>query len=297
MKKPNLLIKKDLVVPINQALDRIEKIRERKASSEDQIILEGLFVLAVSSFENSLSDTLKIYLNSFPYKLDSKIENLTKEDLLEGDPLDKVINSKINSISYKNLKEMLDYFLKTIALPESSIPSNLFENLLEIKATRNLLIHNNLIVNSQYIESSGTKYRSINPGERLKIDQDYLFKSITTLRDILQKIVDQIFIKYQKYTYLHAVKKLWEFMFPTPVMQFENEWVLDEDHDLIHSYNKESSRRNNLSGSEELLFGIWLSHFEGNGINTNCMNFYKLGNGNRKKLAYFLSVIDLVTAR
>jgi len=62
MEQPILLLKKDLIKPISQALERIEKIRERKANNEDSIILEGLFALALSSFENSLNDTLEYCL-------------------------------------------------------------------------------------------------------------------------------------------------------------------------------------------------------------------------------------------
>src|SRR5208282_5233726 len=101
MKKPILLTKKELLDPIKQALDRLESIRQRKALNEDKIILEGLFVLAVASFENSLNDTIKVLLNHIPEKLDIKTENISKKDLIEGDALMKAIDNRINSISYK----------------------------------------------------------------------------------------------------------------------------------------------------------------------------------------------------
>ena len=49
MKKPILLQKRHLSRPIEQVLERIEKIRQRKMNNDDSIILEGLFALGVSS--------------------------------------------------------------------------------------------------------------------------------------------------------------------------------------------------------------------------------------------------------
>jgi hypothetical protein len=294
MRKPILLTQKELIEPITQALNRLEKIRQRKASNDDNIILEGLFVLAVSSFENCLNDTLKILLTHIPDKLDSKLENISKEDLIEGDPLQKAIQNKIHNISYKNLKEIIAYFIKTTAIDEDSISEVLFDKLQEIKASRNLLLHNNLIVNSIYKETAGKLIRSPRNHGLLEIDQDYLYNSIVTLRDILSIFQNQLIEKYKKYTRINAVKQLWEFMFTTPIMKFENEWRIDKKADCIHSYNQDKSRRGGLSGGEEIIFNIWLSHFEGNGLNTGYRNFHHLDNSNKKRLAYLLSVIDII---
>lgn len=297
MKKPNLLIKNDLIQPIDQALDRIEKIRERKASSDDLIIFEGLFVLAVASFENSLNDTLKIFLKSFPYKLDGKVENITKEDLIEGNPLEKQIDSKIKGLSYKNLAEIMEFFCNTISINSDCISQDHFNSLLEVKATRNLLIHNNLVINEHYIEGAGPSSRSSRLGEKIKVEHDYLFKSITTLKYILEEFKKRILKKYEKYTYIRAFKTLWEFMLPTAIMRFETEWRVDESRDIVNSYNEESTWKNGLSDSERIIHNIWLSHFNGTGINTDYRNFYRLDEGNRKKIGYFLTVLDLVKAR
>lgn len=293
MKKPILLTKKELVKPISQALQRLENIRQRKASNEDKIILEGLFVLAISSFENSLNDTLRVLIKHIPQKLDNKIGNISKDDLIEGNLLQKVIDNKINSISYKSLKEIIAYFIEVTAIDYNSISSELLDKLQELKATRNLLLHNNLKVNSIYLASAGKLFRA-GLNSKLTIDQDYLFQSIVTLRNILQVLHSQLLEKYKKYTQVNAVKQLFEFVFTTPIMQFENEWKIDKEGDFVHSYNKAKSNRDSLSGSEEFLFNIWLSHFQRRGLKMDERNFYHLDNRNRKKLAYLLTVIDII---
>ena len=296
MKKPILLTKYDLVVPIKQALDRLEKIRQRKAVNDDKIILEGLFVLAVASFENSLNDTLKVLLTHIPEKLDSKLDNISKEDLIEGDPLQKAIQNKVNSISYKNLREIIDYFIKTTSINDNSISDVQFEKLQEIKATRNLLLHNNLKINNIYNETSGPLRRS-GRENRLEIDQNYLYLSIVTLKDILQAFSSELVEKYNNYTRVNAVKNLWTFMFNTPVLVFENEWEIDYENDFVKSYRHEQSNRSSLSGGEEFLFSIWLSHFNGDRLRTDFRNFYHLDNWNREKLGFFMSVVDILKKR
>ena len=294
MKKPILLTKKELVEPISQALERLKTIKQQKASNEDKIIIEGLFVLAVSSFENSLNDTLRVLIKHIPQKLDSKIDNISKEDLIEDNLLQKAINNKINSISYKNLKEIIDYFIKTTAIDDESLSNSLLDKLQEIKATRNLLLHNNLITNNIYLASAGKLARSRQLQKQLTFSNDYLFQSIETLIKILQIFHSQLQEKYKNYTKVNAIKKLFEFMFETPIMQFENEWKIDKERDFIHSYNKEKSKRAALSSGEEILFNIWLSHIQGDGIIIRKNNFYRLGSKSRKKLAYLLTVIEIL---
>jgi hypothetical protein len=141
MNKPILLTKYELLSPIEQALKRLEKIRERKAINEDSIILEGLFVLANSTFENSILDTLKILFKHIPDKLDIKEEKITKDILLGGDPLAETIEKRIISVSYSNLKEVLNYFIQITGISEGDIFTNYYNKLCEIKASRNLLLH------------------------------------------------------------------------------------------------------------------------------------------------------------
>ena len=161
MDRPILLTCKNLTKPIIQALDRIEKIRQRKVENSDSIILEGLFVLAVSSFEHSILDTLKIYFTFIPEKLDIKTENVLKEDLINGEPLAQAIENKINAVGYNNISDILSYFINITSISSNFLTIDGVNKLLEIKATRNLLIHNNLIVNSLYKDTAGPNIRTL----------------------------------------------------------------------------------------------------------------------------------------
>jgi hypothetical protein len=293
MKKPILLQKRHLSRPIEQALERIEKIRQRKMNNDDSIILEGLFALGVSSFENSIIDTLRILLTNIPDKLDIKSEPISKEQLINGNPLKQAIENKVNAVSYKNLVDIISYFTKTTGICEQIVSEDELNSLLEIKATRNLLIHNNLIVNSFYLETSGPNRREPNTmSKRLEINQGYLFESLVTMRTVLEKFQTELSAKYSDYTRISAIKKLFSYIFKTPIMVFENEFEVDEKNDVISYLKSETSRKNGLSSSERLYYDIWVAHSHGNGFEFNSGKFFSISD--REKLGYFIEQLDIL---
>lgn len=293
MNKPILLERRQLIKPILQAIKRIEEIRVRKASNDDKIIFEGLFVLAVATFENSLNDTLKVLLTNIPNKLDRKIEGITKDDLIDGKPLEKAIALKINSIAFQDLKFILKYFKETTGISENTIQEEQINILQEIKASRNLLLHNNLTINNFYTETAGKNKRSAS-NNKLEINQDYLFQSINTLNTILESIRVALNEKYKHYSHLKALRQLWEYTFSNPGLKFENEWIINEDTDKIIGYNSKDSRRSSLSSGESFLFSIWYCHLiRGDDHIFENYNFFHLGESFREKAVFILSKVDI----
>jgi len=296
MDRPILLTCKNLTKPTIQALDRIEKIRQRKVEDSDSIILEGLFVLAVSSFEHSILDTIKIYLSFIPEKLDIKSENLSKDDLINGEPLAQAIENKVNAISYKNISDILNYFISLTSIESDFITDGDLDSLLEIKATRNLLIHNNLVVNNIYKETAGSKIREPDHTGRLKIDNDYLLSTLVSLKTVLENIQVKLNLKYSSFTKIKATKNLFDYLFNTPILRFEDIFKFDEKTDSIFAYDSKKVKRikDNLSSSESLFFNIWLAHFTGSEFSLNGGAIFNLGSKRRKQLEYFISVIDIL---
>lgn len=292
MERPILLLKKELIKPISQALERIEKIRETKANNVDNIILEGLFALAVSSFENSLNDTLRVLLTSIPDKLDIKVENISKKELIDGNPLKQAIENRVTAVSYKSLQEIITFFTTTTGLNGNLVTEDELNALLEIKATRNLLIHNNLVENNLYTQTAGPKRRNPVGNERkLTIDQDYLYQSLIVLQNVLQNFLDGLKDKYAQYTKIRAAKELFNYIFKTPVMVFDNEFAVDEERDVI-SYRKESSKIGALSSSERFYFDVWIAHTHGDRFEFNSGQFFSISD--KEKFSFFIKNINLL---
>jgi hypothetical protein len=291
MKKPILLQKGELIKPIEQALNRIEKIRERKVNNTDSIILEGLFALGVSSFEHSLIDTLRQLFFHIPEKLDFKTDSITKKELINGNPLKQTIENKLNSISYKGVSEILIYFAKITGISENLIPEDELNSLLELKATRNLLMHNDLKINTIYRESAGPNARLNNA--RLVITQDYLFESIVILKSILRKYKDALSEQYSSFTRTNAIKNLFDYMFPTFIMEFDNEFEINTEEDRLGEIKTETTRKNGLSSSERFLYDVWLSHSHSIKFSFDDPHFYKLDYGSREKLSVLMNEIEI----
>ncbi|WP_201978370.1 hypothetical protein [Hymenobacter rubidus] len=292
MKRPILLTKKALTKPIELTLERIESIRQRKVDNTDKIILEGLFVLAMASFEHSLNDTLKVLLTHIPEKLDIKTEPISKDELIYGNPLERAIDNKVTSIGYKNLSDIIKYFIKIVDIPENIISEDELDSLLEIKATRNLLIHNNLVVNNIYKETAGVKIRNPHSQGRLLIDQSYLFNSLVVLRQVLENIKTELELKYIAFTKIKAIKSLFEYIFKTPVLVFEDEFSIVGDE--IGGFKSQSSSIESLSTSERLFYDIWLAHSDGREFEFPRHIIYHLDNANIDKIKYFISALDLL---
>jgi hypothetical protein len=295
MEKPILLTKKKLIKPIELALERIEAIEQRKAGNIDIIILEGLFTLAVASFEHSLNDTLKELLTKIPEKLDFKSEPVSKEELLYGYPLKQTIENKIIAIGYKSLPEILKYFIKITGIDTHVISEDELDKLLEIKATRNLLIHNNLIVNNIYNETAGPNKRRSHSSNRLLIDQDYLFQSLVTIKQVLENIKDELSVKYASFTKIKATKSLFQYIFkPTSVLTFEDEFYLNEQRDEVGGIKQDSTRIEWLSTSERFFYNLWLAHSHEQDFEFKNGSIFRLDSHNKKKLEYFLSALDIL---
>lgn len=295
-KTPILLTIRKLKKPILLTKDKLKNI-ERQLSDDDfnETVLQGLFVLSISFFEIMLSDTLKYYLINFPQKLDKSELNFSKDDVLSHFTNTKLlalqIDKKINSMFYERLDEVLKYFLKSLSINEKPINQNHIDKIIEIKETRNLLLHNNLIVNSSYIEKAGKLKRANRVDDKLKITKDYLNDSLINITEIISEIESRIDFKYSKYTKIKALKELWNFMFSSPIMPFDDFWTVSEQSDGI-IVAKKSPLESQISNSERMFLGMWRTHFNQNTEYLNNFSMYSLDTTHQEKILYFLSIVD-----
>lgn len=177
----------------------LKNIYERFIENE---LYENFIVTAVSLFESLLFDVLRLVIYSYPQKLTLNvqgiqvdrtvpIEVLLQSNTLES-ALEEVIRKRINSISYAMPKAYLEYLNNVAGI---TISDPVFPDYIEIKATRDVIIHNARIINEIYIQKAGDKSRGkIN--EKLIMDLDYFNHCIATLKrvsGIIQRDIKQNF--------------------------------------------------------------------------------------------------------
>ena len=89
---------------------------------------------------------------------------------------------------------------------------------------------------------------------------------------------------------------MFEYLFNTPILKFENVFIINEETDEIFAINSKVVKRaiNNLSSSERLFFEMWLAHFTGNAFEFKGGWIYNLDNKRKRQFEYFISVLDIL---
>lgn len=174
--RPNLLILKNLLQPAEATAAGLAVIaKEAKRTNLEDVVRHGLFVLAIARVETMLMDTLKYYLSVIPQKINKDNLAVSKDDLLahQYDLIEVQIEKFLQELSYKAIDDLLNYFCSTLSLDAKA--SEFAAVLREVKATRNILLHNNLVSNSAYFELAGQQARAKHPGEKLEVTASSTF--------------------------------------------------------------------------------------------------------------------------
>jgi hypothetical protein len=284
---PNLMVVKRLTHPIDISLNRLKEISSHVPDAKAEVIVHGLFVMAVASMEVMLADVLHYFLSSFPQKLPANEFKFDKDTFfenyfaLEG----KAVDTHINGLSYKSFEDFFNKMLEYLSLYWPDFQQTFGDDIKEIKATRNLLLHNNLVMNDQYTDTAGVKKR-----ERVVVDKPYLQGALNILLGFEEELKAKLFEKYREYTKINANKRLWSFLFDSPVMPYDDFWQYDEKTDQIAA-SKQGRYENNLSHSEALILSLWRAHFSGNGGEAiKGFSMRRFDTRNQERVLLFLSV-------
>ncbi len=157
-------------------------------------LFANLLVTAVSRFEFYLTDVMGEYLRRSPEKLlrgpkggdstrvvqlQSVLESASLAELYE-----ELIEQRTQAILYAEPKEYCTYFN---AISELGLTEKDFEKFFEVKATRDLVIHNSLLVNELYKKKAGALSRG-NIGDRLKVKKDYFEGALGAMKKMSSTI-------------------------------------------------------------------------------------------------------------
>jgi hypothetical protein len=164
------------------------------------------------------------------------------------------------------------------------------KSLREKKARRNALINNNLKVDLKYIWTAGTDFKD--KGKYMRISQEYVLSAIEEVCVLLNKFLKELEVKYKSYTILNAVKLVWNYLFDSPIMKFDDYWGVNGDMlfirtDTLKNYYK------NLSSSERTLLFYFIQNYSSGAcekiIKVHDLNM-QVSNNHRK--VFLVSVFD-----
>jgi hypothetical protein len=159
-----------------------------------QLPINGLYQL-ITIVETLMGDILRETLKEFPVKISNK-RKLDAEIVLGASSLEEIkialINSILNEIAYKSPKEFAEEFKNYIGINLLEKPT--YHKYIEIKATRDIHIHNSGIVNNIYLSKADTMAR-VKAGDFLPVDIQYFLESYECclqLTEILEESLNKI---------------------------------------------------------------------------------------------------------
>ena len=175
---------------LNQSIDQ-NALRDKLDHYSKTYLRELGFQLSASVFEVWLFDVLRILLIN-PNRLNKK-RKVDVADVISAKSIEdlkrSVIDAELNEIRYKNPAEWFEYLgsFANIGAPSAHD----IETVSEIKASRDILTHNNGIANQTYLHKSGSLAR-VKEGEPIQISTEYFNDSWKHLRKVVETVGNQV---------------------------------------------------------------------------------------------------------
>lgn len=163
---------------------------------QKDILYCGTLMLLVTYFENTISKILRTDFRKHPGRM--SLENKTvaysilemSEDI--QDVKNHLIDVEVNNLMYKSAEDWISYLKKNLKLDLNYVTEKLPE-LKEIICRRNIIVHNDGIVNNIYL--SQVKENNIQKGDKITVSREYINDAINIIETIGTAIIIEIWIK------------------------------------------------------------------------------------------------------
>lgn len=177
----------EITFPIGYRPDRTA-INSTRKYRKDQLLLRYQFlafhqlsvnalVQLVTIVETMLGDVVRAAVTKYPQKLGGK-RNVPIAAVLQATSIEEVhlraTDALLNELGYKSPTEFADSFQQLLSVNLLECPA--FHRYVELKATRDIFIHNRGIANEVYVRKAGSHAR-VNTGIALPVDVTYFLES------------------------------------------------------------------------------------------------------------------------
>ncbi len=163
----------------------------------DDYLMSSTFQHFVSLFEDFFFELLRCWLAAYPASLSKKQVDMGAV-LKAPDKIAivlTVVDRELNELKYERLADWFAYLdrLANLGCPTADE----IEKLAEIKASRDILVHNNGIANATYVSKAGShaRYRD---GERLEVPEQYHLASWKTINKVVRDLSDAAIAKLRR---------------------------------------------------------------------------------------------------
>lgn len=164
-------------------------------------LFEAFLVNSVSQFESFLGDVLIAFFSHYPLRITESVQGVPacpsispKELIVAPDKdqlIQRVFSDHVVNVFRQRPSVYMAYMVKLMSI--KSDPS--FDYYYEVAATRDLVVHNNCVVNALYVDKAGTKARGA-LGAKLVVDKAYYYDSLAKLKKVSGAIKRDVEKKY-----------------------------------------------------------------------------------------------------
>ena len=150
-------------------------------------LMSSTFQHFVSRFEDFFFELLRHWLAAYPASLSKKQVEMAAvlKAPDKGAIVLTVVDKELNELKYERVA---DWFAYLERLAKLGCPSeDEIEELAEIKASRDILVHNQGIANATYVSKAGRRSR-YKDGERLEISEPYHRASWEAINKVVREI-------------------------------------------------------------------------------------------------------------
>jgi hypothetical protein len=175
---------------------KIEYNKLDACRKQEEILYSGTLMLLITYFENTISKIFKTDFEKHPDRI--CLENKTiSYSVLEtseniADIKDYLIDIEVTNLMYKSVSDWLEYLKKNLKLKMEYVTEKL-PQLKEIIARRNIIVHNNGIVNNIYLNQIVGS--DVKKGDVLTVSREYIDTAINLVETIGIAIIIEIWLK------------------------------------------------------------------------------------------------------
>lgn len=142
----------------------------------NHLAINGIIQL-VAIVEAMLGDVVRKIILQYPQKLSAK-RTINLKSILEAASIEEIhlraTDQLLNEMSYKSPKDFAEFLEGMISINLLECPA--FHRYMEVKASRDIFIHNRGIVNDVYLRKAGSHQRA-QAGAQLPADVQYFLES------------------------------------------------------------------------------------------------------------------------
>jgi hypothetical protein len=180
---------------IERNAEQLRNIAEQAVAKE---IFFSVFVYAVAQVEAFVGDLLQELLRFDNRRLKTRVKGIdhtSKIDVAElidsasrEELIESVIRRELTSLFYASPSIQMEYFQ---AVTGAKLPVDLVERWIELKATRDIIVHNSGIANATYLRKAGAKAR-VGDAEELPMNEKYFGAALADMKSLVGKAASSI---------------------------------------------------------------------------------------------------------